>query len=216
MLIDDPRHLVPLAGLDPVKNVSLTDAGLTPYHAIKSSLPKLGPGSTAVVIGAGGLGHVAIQILRALTGATVIALDLNTQKLELASRVGAHHTALSNAEAAGIVRGLTGGLGANAVFDFVGAPSTVQLAAAVVGSEGDVSIVGIGDGALPVGFRTIAHDVSVRSPYWGSRLELIEVLALARAGQVAVEVEVFTLDETPRAYELLHDGKIRGRAVVVP
>jgi propanol-preferring alcohol dehydrogenase len=216
MLIDDARHLVPLGGLDPVKNVSLTDAGLTPYHAIKSSLPKLGPGSTAVVIGAGGLGHVGIQILRALTAATVIALDVSGEKLELASQVGAHHTVPSNDDAPGKIRELTGGLGASAVFDFVGAPPTVQIAAVAVGSEGDVSIVGIGGGAIPVGFTTIARDVSVRSPYWGSRGELIEVLDLARAGQVAVEVETFSLDEAPRAYELLHDGKIRGRAVIVP
>lgn len=216
LLIDDARHLVPLGGLDPVKNVSLTDAGLTPYHAIKSSLPKLGPGSTAVVIGAGGLGHVGIQILRALTGATVIALDVSGDKLELASQVGAHHAVLSNDDAAGKIRELTNGLGANAIFDFVGAPSTVQIAAAAVGAEGDVSIVGIGGGSLPVGFRTLAHDVSVRSPYWGSRAELIEVLDMARAGQVAVEVETFSLDEAPRAYTLLHEGKIRGRAVIVP
>lgn len=76
MLVPSPRHLVPLGGLDPVSNVSLTDAGLTPYHAIKGSLRSLGAGSTAVVIGAGGLGHVAIQILRAITPATVIALDI--------------------------------------------------------------------------------------------------------------------------------------------
>src|SRR6478735_6828674 len=77
MLVDDVRHLVPLGDLDPVVNVSLTDAGLTPYHAIKNSLPKLGAGTFAVVIGTGGLGHVGIQILKALSPATVIAVDLN-------------------------------------------------------------------------------------------------------------------------------------------
>ena len=76
MIVDDARHLVPLGDLDPVATVSLTDAGLTPYHAIVSSLDALPAGSTAVVIGAGGLGHVGIQILRAITGATVVALDV--------------------------------------------------------------------------------------------------------------------------------------------
>ena len=79
MIVDDARHLVPLGDLDPVQNVSLTDAGLTPYHAIKRSLPKLGAGTFAVVIGTGGLGHVGIQILKALSGATVIALDVNDE-----------------------------------------------------------------------------------------------------------------------------------------
>jgi propanol-preferring alcohol dehydrogenase len=216
LLVDDARHLVPLGDLDPVQNVSLTDAGLTPYHAIKNALPKLGAGSTAVVIGAGGLGHVAIQILRAITGAVVIALDVNEEKLQLARDVGAHHTLLSNAEAPATIKEMTDGLGASAVFDFVGAQPTVEIAGAAAASEADVTIVGIGGGALPVGIQTTAWDVAVRAPYWGSRSELIEVLELARRGQIHVEVQRFSLEEAPHAYELLHDGKIRGRAVVVP
>lgn len=216
LLVDSPRHLVPLADLDPVKNVSLTDAGLTPYHAIKNSIAKLGAGSTAVVIGTGGLGHVGIQILRAITGAVVIALDVNDEKLELAKAVGAHHTLLSNDEAPEKIREMTNGQGASAVFDFVGAAPTVKIAGAAAAAEADVQIVGIGGGALPVGFGTTAYDVAVRSPYWGSRSELIEVLELARRDQLSVEVQTFSLDETPHAYQLLHDGQIRGRAVVVP
>ncbi len=216
LLVDSARHLVPLGELDPVQNVSLTDAGLTPYHAIKNALPKLGAGSTAVVIGTGGLGHVGIQILRAITGATVVALDVNDEKLELARAVGAHHAILSNDEAPAAIKKLTGGQGATAVFDFVGAGPTVKIAAASAAAEADISIVGIGGGQVPVGFGSTAFDVSVRAPYWGSRAELIEVLELARRGQVNVEVETFSLDEAPRAYELLQDGRIRGRAVVVP
>jgi propanol-preferring alcohol dehydrogenase len=216
MIVDSARHLVPLDGLDPVQNVPLTDAGLTPYHAIKNSLSKLGPGSTAVVIGVGGLGHVGIQILRALTPATVIALDVGGDKLELAREIGAHETLISNEDAPAAIRALTGGYGANAVFDFVGAQPTVNIAGAAAAAEGDVTVVGIGGGRLPVGFGAIGFDVSVRAPYWGSRSELIEVLELARRGQVSVAVERFSLDEAPRAYQLLHDGKIRGRAVVVP
>jgi propanol-preferring alcohol dehydrogenase len=216
MIVDSPRHLVPLGNLDPVQNVSLTDAGLTPYHAIKNSLPKLVAGSTAVVIGTGGLGHVAIQILRAVSPATVIALDVSGEKLELARTIGAHHALVSNDDAPAAIRELTGGQGATAVFDFVGVQTTAAMAGASVAVEGDVTIVGIGGGALPVGFGTIGFDVAVRAPYWGSRSELIEVLDLARTGQVSVEVERFSIDEAPRAYQLLHDGKIRGRAVVVP
>src|SRR3954465_6371551 len=111
MLVDDVRHLVPLGDLDPVATVSLTDAGLTPYHAIVSSLGALRAGSTAVVIGAGGLGHVGVQILRAITGATVVALDVNEEKLSLAREVGAHHVLHSDSSAAGSIRALTGGAG---------------------------------------------------------------------------------------------------------
>ncbi|MFD6298973.1 NAD(P)-dependent alcohol dehydrogenase [Streptomyces sp. NPDC060235] len=216
LLVDDPRHLVPTDGLDPVAAVPLTDAGLTPYHAIKRSLPKLTPGSTAVVIGTGGLGHVAIQLLRALTSARVIALDVSEDKLALARTVGAHEAVLSDAGAAAKVRGLTGGFGAQAVFDFVGAEPTVRTAGAVAAVEGDISIVGIGGGALPVGFGSLPFEVSVTAPYWGSRGELIEVLDLARAGAVSVHTETYSLDEAPLAYERLHAGKINGRAVILP
>lgn len=216
LLIDDARHLVPLGDLDPVANVSLTDAGLTPYHAIKMSLPKLLPGSTAVVIGAGGLGHVGIQILKALTPARVIAVDLSEQKLELARSVGADEAIVSDESAAQTVRDLTSGRGAEAVFDFVGAQATVELAGKIVAAEGDLTIVGIGGGMLPVGFGAIAYDVAVRTPYWGTRAELMEVLDLARTGRIVVETEVFSLADAPLAYEKLHAGTIRGRAVIVP
>ncbi len=216
MIVDDVRHLVPIGDLDPVKNVSLTDAGLTPYHAIKRSLPKLGAGTFAVVIGSGGLGHVGIQMLKALSGATVIVLDVNDEKLELAKHVGADVTLISDESAAGKIRELTGGVGVDAVFDFVGANPTIATATAVAATEADVTIVGIGGGSATVGFGSIAYDAAVRVPYWGSRSELIEVFELAKAGKVDVEVQPYSLDDAPKAYEDLHAGTVRGRAVIVP
>ncbi|MEK9520933.1 NAD(P)-dependent alcohol dehydrogenase [Streptomyces venezuelae] len=216
MIVDSTRHLVPLGGLDPVRAVPLTDAGLTPYHAVKRSLPKLVPGSTVVVIGTGGLGHVAIQILRATTAARVVALDVTEEKLALARAVGAHETVLSDAGAATAVRELTGGRGAEVVLDFVGAPPTVTAAGAMVGVEGDVTIVGLGGGTLPVGFGALPYEVSVASPYWGTRAELIEVLDLARTGAIDVHTETYTLDDAPKAYERLHEGRVNGRAVILP
>ncbi|MHB8334888.1 MAG: NAD(P)-dependent alcohol dehydrogenase [Acidimicrobiales bacterium] len=216
MIIDDLRHVVPLGGLDAVKTVSLTDAGLTPYHAIKGSLAKLVPGSTAVVIGVGGLGHVAVQLLRALSPATVIALDVDDEKLTLATQVGAHHTMHSDAAAVESIKAMTNGLGANAVFDFVAVQATMDLAKAVVRTEGDAVLVGVGAGVLPVGVLAGPYDSSIRAPYWGTRSELFEVLELARRGLVHVETEVFSLDAAPTAYERLHEGSLRGRAVIVP
>lgn len=216
LIVPDARHLVPLGDLDPVANVALTDAGLTPYHAIKGSLGKLGPGSTAVVIGAGGLGHVAIQILKALTPARVIALDVSEAKLQLARAVGADEVALSDAEAAVNVRTLTGPRGATAVFDFVVNQATADTGAAVLGVESDLVLVGVGTAKADVGVLSKPYDATIRAPYWGSRAELIEVLDLARAGLVRVETERFTLDQAPEAYRRLHDGTLRGRAVITP
>jgi propanol-preferring alcohol dehydrogenase len=216
MLVDNSRHLVPLGDLDPVANVALTDAGLTPYHAIKASLGKLVPGSTAVVIGTGGLGHVAVQILRALTSATVIALDVNDEKLQLAKDVGAHHAFLSDTAAIDKIKALTGGKGAQAVFDFVVVQPTIDLGQAVIAAEGDLVLVGVGAGMAKAGILTSPYESTVGAPYWGSRSELFEVLDLARSGAIHVETEVFSLADAPRAYERLHEGTLRGRAVIVP
>ncbi|WP_314503224.1 NAD(P)-dependent alcohol dehydrogenase [uncultured Microbacterium sp.] len=216
VIIDDARHLVPLGELDPVQTVSLTDAGLTPYHAIRAAQPKLFPGATAVVIGAGGLGHVGIQILRAISAVTVIAVDQSEEKLALAEEVGAHHALLSGPETADRIRELTGGLGAEAVFDFVGVQPTLDTARAAVAVDGFISIVGIGGGLLPTGFFSTPFGVSVRAPYWGSRSELREVLDLARAGAITVHTEVYGIDDAATAYEKLHSGTVRGRAVIVP
>ena len=216
MVVPSARHLIPLGDLDPVLNVALTDAGLTPYHAIKPSLPKLVPGSTTVVIGAGGLGHLAIQILRALSSAQVIALDIGADKLAFAREVGAHAAFPSDPSSIEAVRDLTGGRGAEAVFDFVGSQPTADLAAKMVGFASDIVMVGVGPGAVPVGIFTLPYETSVRAPYWGTRSELFEVLDLARSGAIKVEIERFSLEDGPKAYERLHARTLRGRAVLVP
>ncbi len=216
LLVPSARHLVPLGDLDPVRSVPLTDAGLTPYHAIKPSLPKLLPGSTAVVIGVGGLGHLAIQMLRALSPAHVVALDISEDKLAFARDVGAHAAFLSDPSSIQAVRDLTGGRGVDAVFNFVGAQEAADLAAKLVGRWSDIAMVGLGPGAIPVGGGALPSGSSVRRPVWGTRPELYEVLDLARSGAITVETEQFSLEDGPRAYERLHARTLRGRAVLVP
>lgn len=158
---------------------------------------------------------MAIQLLRALTSARVIALDVTEEKLALARTVGAHEAVLSDEHAADRIRELTGGTGAQVVLDFVGAAPTVATAGAAAAIDSDVTIVGIGGGALPVGFGVLPFNTTVTAPYWGSRSELAEVLDLAHAA-VDVHVETYTLDEAPLAYERLHAYKINGRAVILP
>jgi len=118
-----------------------------PHHAIKSSLAKLYPGSTAVVIGAGGLGHVAIQTLRAITSAAVVALDVDEKKLALASEVGAHQTIVSGPDAVGAISATTGGIGAATVFDFVGAQPALDIAR-------EAGCLGTSSGGHDVGTRS--------------------------------------------------------------
>ncbi len=216
LLVPSTRHLVPLGDLDPVRSVPLTDAGLTPYHAIKPSLPKLVPGSTAVVIGVGGLGHLAIQILRALSPAQIVALDISEDKLAFARDVGAHAAFLSDPSSIEAVRDLAGGRGVEAVFNFVGLQAAADLAAKLVGRWSDIAMVGLGPGAVPVSVDSLPNGTSVRAPVWGTRPELYEVLDLARSGAITVETERFSLEDGPKAYERLHARTLRGRAVLVP
>jgi len=215
-LVPDQRLLVPLGDLDLVQAAPLTDAGLTPYHAVKAALPLLVPGSTAVAIGVGGLGHMAVQILRELSPARIVAVDTSEQKLAHAKRLGADETLLSDADAAPAIRELTRGVGAELVVDLVGAQPTVELAAAVVRSGGHVSVVGIGGGSVPVGNGFLPYDASIAGPYWGSAVELREVLALAAAGRLRADVETFPLGDVMQAYEKMRAGELVGRAVIVP
>ncbi|OBA89459.1 alcohol dehydrogenase [Mycolicibacterium elephantis] len=217
MLVPSARSLVRLpAGLDPAIAAPLTDAGLTPYHAIRRSWPKMTPTSTVVVIGVGGLGHVALQLVKATTAARLIAVDNRTEALDLAARSGADHTVASDAETANAIRDLTEGRGADVILDFVGAEATIELARTAARPLGDATIVGIAGGSVPFSFFSQPYEVSMQTTYWGSRHELIELLELASRKLVHVETTEYSLGDALRAYHDLRDGKVRGRAVVVP
>ncbi len=216
MTVPSTRFLVPLGDLDPTIAAPITDAGLTSYHAIARSRHLLVPGSTAVVIGAGGLGHMAVQILRELTPATVIVVDQRQAALDLAVSLGAHHGVVAGDAASDEVRELTGGRGAELVADFVGADATLALGSALVRPQGDLTIVGIAGGVLPVSFFSIAYEASVQTTYWGTRPELMEVLALAEQGRITPHITTYSLEDAARVYEDLAAGSIEGRAVIVP
>lgn len=217
LLVPSARHLVPLpSGLDPVQAAPLTDAGLTPYHAVRRSLPKLTPVATAVVIGAGGLGHLAVQILKATTASRVIAVDPRESARDLAVDCGADHAIPSGPDVVETIRGLTGGVGADVVLDFVGSDESLAQGAASSRQLGDLTIVGIAGGTLPVSFFGLPYEVSVQTTYWGNRRELVDVLDLGARGLLHAETTLFTLEEAAEAYRSLEHGTIRGRAVVVP
>lgn len=217
LLVPAARLLLPLGDLDPREAAPLTDAALTPYHAIKRSLHKLGPGSHAVVIGAGGLGHMAIQLLDALCPARIVAVDLADHKLALAREVGAQETVRGDADdAAAQVREATRGRGAELVLDLVGSDATLALAGQAGRSEGDLAVVGLAGGTYPLSFFSQAYELAVATTYWGSAIELMEVVELARAGKIHAHVERFPLARVGEAYERLRRGEIEGRAVICP
>lgn len=215
-LVARARNVVPLATLDPVDAAPLADAGRTSYHAVRKVLSKLTPRSHAIVIGAGGLGSYAIQWLRVLSPATVIAVDIAAHRLAAASRLGAHVTIAEGPDAAAALRDATEGRGAEAVFDFVGTDDSMQLALSCARRLGSVAIVGAGGGIARIGWQLIPNECEVFIPLGGSHPELHEVVALAERGLVRSDVEVFPFERTAEAYERVHHGDVAGRAVVVP
>ncbi len=217
MLVPDARHLVPLPeGLDPVTAAPLTDAGLTPYHAVRRSWPKLTPDSTAVVIGVGGLGHLAVQILQATTAARIVAVDTRPEALALAADGGADLTVRPGDGAAADIRAATGGRGADVVLDFVGSDDTLALGAAVGRSLGDLTLVGLAGGSLRMSFFSVPYELSVQSTYWGSRPELVEVLELGARRLLRPTITTVSLEQALDAYRRMEDGSAVGRQVVVP
>ena len=216
-------QLFRIGDLDVAQAAPLTDAGLTPYHAIQVSRDVLQPGATSVVIGVGGLGHLAIQILAATTAARVIAVDVKDDALKLAKQIGAHHIVKSDSDAAANIREIVGPPpgGAEVVLDFVGANPTVILGASVIATGGRLTLVGLAGGTLKispnaVGTMGVPFDARVVIPFWGTRAELGEVIALARSGRIVAHLDRFPLDNAPEAYQKLEAGKLQGRAVVLP
>lgn len=210
--------LVAIGDLAPVVAATLADAGLTSYHSVGAVRDVLVPGATAVVVGAGGLGHLALQILRALTPARVVVMDISDDALE-AVRAHADVCVRSDSpDAADTVLAATGGAGADAVLDFVGVDATLRLDADMVAPYGIIRIVGQGGGHLslqadPLTFLPRGVTVVAR-PYSGSFMDLRQAVALARSGDLAPAVTRYPFDQALVALDDLAAGRIHGRAVL--
>jgi alcohol dehydrogenase, propanol-preferring len=218
MLVPSARLLVPLGNLSPTKAAPLSDAALTPYHAIKRALSQLNAESTVVVMGVGGLGHMAIQLLRVLAPMRIVAADVDDKKLQQAKALGAHDVVNNRnaAEAAERIRQITGQRGAGAVLDCVGVQPTIDLGAKLLGRNSVWTIVGLGGGHHDFHHGSTPYGSVMSIPYWGSRVELMEVIAMARNGSIHAETTEFPLEQAVAVYEKLKAGQITGRAVLTP
>jgi propanol-preferring alcohol dehydrogenase len=218
VLVENSRPLIPLSSLDPRTAGPLADAGATSMHAVRRVLPRLSAGTTAVVIGAGGLGSFAVQLLRALTPARVIAVDVNPARLEYARSLGAHEVLSGVHEGtAKDLRSLTAGAGAEAVLDFVGIDATIEGGLAAVRPTGAYGLIGAGMGRLNhPWFHLLPKDGEVFNFVGSTIADLRQVVALAEAGRLRNDTETFSFAEVPRAYAKLDGGELLGRAVVTP
>jgi propanol-preferring alcohol dehydrogenase len=216
MLVPSARYLIGIDGLDPARAAPLTDAALTPYHAIRRCSHHLVPGATALVIGIGGIGHMAVQLLRALSSVRIVAVDVREDALELARSAGADLAVSAAGLEPAELRLEIGARGATVVLDCVASELSLALAAGAVAVGGEISYIGRAGGSLAVHPGALPFECSVALPSWGALPELAEVVALARSGAIHVEVERLPLEETIEAYRRLRRGEVRGRAVAIP
>jgi NAD+-dependent secondary alcohol dehydrogenase Adh1 len=193
-----------------------TDAGLTAYRAVKKASRHLLPGEYAVVIGAGGLGHIGIQALRALCAARIIIVDRADMALKLATECGADYAVKADGGQVEEVLRLTNGKGAEAVIDFVGEGSAVAEGLAMTRNAGYYYIVGYGGKIDIPTIDMITSEKTIVGNLVGTYPELIELMALADQGKVTLATREYRLEEANTALHDLHHGKVRGRAVLIP
>ena len=195
---------------------ALADAGITAYHAVRKAVPQLYPGTTCVVNGAGGLGHIGIQSLKALTATTVIVVDRNADALELASTLGADHTVLADGKQVEAVQDLTGGNGAEVVLDFVAEQGAQQDAFAMTRRAGSHFVIGYGSNIDIPTIDIISTERNVIGNLVGTYNDLAELMVLAQAGKVTLHTKKYPLDAALDALADLDAGRVRGRAILTP
>ncbi|WP_433030588.1 NAD(P)-dependent alcohol dehydrogenase [Actinomycetospora sp. CA-053990] len=200
---------------NPADVAALADAGITAYHAVRKAVPLLYPGTTAVVIGAGGLGHIAVQALAALTATKIIVVDKNPDALKLASQIGADETVVADGNQVGEVQELTGG-GATVVFDFVAEQGVELEAWQMTGPAGYQFVLGYGGQFQAPTLDFVAGEKNVIGNIVGTYNDLTELMVLAQAGKVTLHTVQYSLDSALDALHDLDAGKVRGRAILVP
>ncbi len=202
--------------LEPTDVAPLADAGLTAYHAVRKAVPLLFPGTRVVVIGAGGLGHIGIQVLKAISPAELIVVDRNPDAVKLALSIGADSAVVADGSQVEQVMELTGGHGAEAVIDFVGEGGSTKQGIAMTRRAGDYLVVGYGENVDVPTIDLISTEINVLGNLVGSYNDLVELMALAAQQKVTLHTAKYALDDFQSAIDDLDGGRVRGRAILVP
>jgi NAD+-dependent secondary alcohol dehydrogenase Adh1 len=216
-LLTSARSVIKLdPSLEPKDIAALADAGLTAIHAVKKALPVLGPGTRAVVIGAGGLGHIGIQCLAAMTPAEIIVADPSESALELAREVGADHTVRVDGSHVDTVRELTEGAGAEVILDFVGEKGAVEDGIAMIQDGGFYYVIGYGQNLDIPTIDIISREISFIGNLVGTYADLEELMTLTAQGKVRLRTNSYPLDAINDAMADLDEGRLHGRGILVP
>lgn len=216
-LLVKERNLVRLPdGVEPKEVAPHADAGLTAYHAAKKAARVLEAGDYAVIIGMGGLGHIAFQVLRALSAARIVVVDRSDLALSLAEELGADYRVKADEHVVQHVLDLTGGKGAQAVLDFVGEGPSIDQGLAMTRNAGYYFIIGYGGTIRVPAIDMIFSEKNIIGNLVGTYMDLVELMTLAGEGTVRLATTYYPLDRINQAIADLHHGRIKGRAVLVP
>jgi NAD+-dependent secondary alcohol dehydrogenase Adh1 len=216
-LLTSARSVVKLdPSLQPKDIAALADAGLTAIHAVKKAVSILSPGTRAVVIGAGGLGHIGIQCLKAMTPAEIIVIDPSEPALALAREVGADHAIKVDGTHVDTVREMTDGLGAEAIIDFVGEKGAIEDGIAMVRDGGFYYVIGYGENIDIPTIDVISREISFIGNLVGTYNDLAELMTLTAQGRVTLHTTTYSLDAINDAMADLDGGRLQGRGILVP
>jgi NAD+-dependent secondary alcohol dehydrogenase Adh1 len=205
------------AGVLPSHVAALADAGLTAHHAVRKAVPLLPATARAVIIGLGGLGHIGLQCVVALTGAEVIAIDRSAEALHMAEALGAHRRIRADGNQVAAVLDATDGKGAEVVFDFVGEHGTEAEGLAMTRDGGFYFAIGYGGKVEVETLELISREISVIGNLVGSYTDLRELMALAVRGQVTLSTKTYPLIGALEALSDLDEGRLPGtRAILLP
>jgi propanol-preferring alcohol dehydrogenase len=216
-LVPHYKYLAKLSGVDPESATSLACSALTAYNAIKKA--NANSPEFLVIIGAGGLGLMGVQIAHAITSAKIICVDLDDKKLETAKEMGADFVINSkDTETSQKIISICNEKGADSVVDFVNAPPTAKLGISVLRKRGNLVLVGLFGGSLELSLVTIPlKSITIQGAYTGNYNDMVELLDLTRKGTINPKItKRYTLSEANSALEDLKARKILGRAVINP
>jgi NAD+-dependent secondary alcohol dehydrogenase Adh1 len=218
LLKTSARSVVKLdPSLHPKDIAALADAGLTAIHAVKKAIPILTPGTKAVVIGAGGLGHIGVQCLKALTAAEIIVIDPSEKALALAGEMGADRTVRVDGHThVDTVREMTDGLGAEAIIDFVGEKGAIQDGIEMIRDGGFYYVIGYGENIDIPTIDVVSREISFIGNLVGTYADLSELMTLTAEGKVTLHTSTYPLDAINDAMADLDGGRLQGRGILVP
>src|ERR1700757_1657547 len=216
-LLTSARSVVKLGpGLEPQDIAALADAGLTAIHAVKKAIGVLGAGTRAVVIGAGGLGHIGIQCLKAYTPTEIIVIDPSEEALALAREMGADHTVRVHGSHVDTVPRVTDGLGAESIINFVGEKGAIEDGIAMVQDGGFYYVIGYGENINIPTIDVISREISFIGNLVGTYTDLQDLMTLTAQGKVSLHTTTYPLDAINDAMADLDAGRLQGRGILIP